>query len=176
VMNARHPNAQLPMSRATPPVPLEDQRTVADGAARAELPAWVIEAINRNGLTHILLVTRNRGDARFPVSDGFSVGRGTVEGIGYYLDNTTELKNTDTALPSTGFLGAFMMVRVQLMNVSTGDIVGSETIRVGRIYAGRKDIEAENIWNALGPVEKVEVLRDLVQSNMERVLPAVLGG
>ena len=176
VMGASHPNAQLQMFRATTPVPLEDQRTVAEGAARAELPAWVIEAINRNGLTHILLVTRNRGDARFPVTDGFSVGRGVVEGIGYYLDNTTEVKNADTGLPSTGFLGAFMMVRVQLMNVSTGDIVGSETIRVGRMYAGRKDIEAENVWNALGPVEKVEVLRNMVQSNMERVLPAVLGG
>ncbi len=176
VMGARQPRAQLQMFRATTPLPLADQRAVADGAARAELPAWVIEAINRNGLSHILLVTRNRGDARFPVSDGFSVGRGTVEGIGYYLDNTTEIKNIDTGLPSSGFLGAFMMVRVQLMDVRSGDIVGSETIRVGQMFAGRKEIEAENIWNALDPQEKVEVLRRMVQSNMERVLPAILGG
>lgn len=176
VMGARQPQAQLQMFRATTPLPLEDQRAVADGAARAELPAWVIEAINRNGLTHVLLVTRNRGDARFPVSDGYSVGRGTVEGIGYYLDNTTEMKNTATGLPSSGFLGAFMMVRVQLLDVGSGDIVGSDTIRVGQIFAGRKDVEAENIWNALDPQEKVEVLRRMVRSNMERVLPAVLGG
>lgn len=176
VMGVRQPRAQLQMFRATTPLPLADQRAVADGAARAELPAWMIEAINRNGLSHILLVTRNRGDARFPVSDGFSVGRGTVEGIGYYLDNTTEIKNIDTGLPSSGFLGAFMMVRVQLMDVRSGDIVGSETIRVGQMFAGRKEIEAENIWNALDPQEKVEVLRRMVQSNMERVLPAILGG
>lgn len=176
VMSARQPSAQLQMFRATTPLPLPDQRAVADGAARAELPAWVIEAINRNGLSHILLVTRHRGDARFPVSDGFTVGRGMVEGIGYYLDNTTVMKNIDTGLPSSGFLGAFMMVRVQLMDVASGDIVGSETIRVGQIFAGRKDIEAENIWNALDPQEKVEVLRRMVQSNVERVLPAVLGG
>lgn len=176
VMGARQPGAQLQMFRATTPLPLADQRAVAEGAARAELPNWVIEAIQRNGLSHILLVTRNRGDARFPVNEGFSVGRGTVEGIGYYLDNTTELKNADTGLPSSGFLGAFMMVRVQLMDVSSGDIVGSETIRVGQIFAGRKDIEAENIWNALDPQEKVNVLRQMIQSNMERVLPGVLGG
>ncbi len=176
VMGARQPQAQLQMFRATTPVALPDQRAIADGAARAELPAWVIEAINRNGLTHILLLTRNRGDARFPVSDGFSVGRGTVEGIGYYLDNTTELKNTQTGLPSSGFLGAFMMVRVQLMDVRSGDIVGSETIRVGQMFAGRKDIEAENIWNALDPQEKVEVLRRMVENNVERVLPGIIGG
>lgn len=175
VMGARQPQAQLQMFRATTPVPLADQRLVADGAARAELPAWVIEAINRNKLTHILLVTRNRGDARFPVNEGFSVGRGTVEGIGYYLDNTTEIRNRETGLPSTGFLGAYMMVRVQLMDVSSGDMVGSETIRVGQMFAGRRDTEAANIWNALDPQEKVEVLRQMVESNVERVLPGVLG-
>ena len=121
-------------------------------------------------------MARNRSDARFPVAEGFTVGRGTVEGIGYYLDNTTELKNASTGLPSSGFLGAFMMVRVQPMDVASGDIVGSETIRVGQIFAGRKDIEAENIWNALDPQEKVEVLRRMVQTNVERVLPAMLGG
>ena len=64
VMSARQPGAQLQMFRATTPLPLADQRAVVDGAARAELPAWVIEAINRNGLSHILLLTRNRGDAQ----------------------------------------------------------------------------------------------------------------
>lgn len=175
-MENHYPQTQLQMFRATQPMTLPEQRAVSEGAARAELPAWVIEAINRNGLTHILLITRNRGDARFPVNDGFSVGRGVAEGIGYYLDNTTELKNVDTGLPSSGFLGAFMMVRMQLMEVKTGDIVGSETIRVGRMFAGRKDIEAENIWNALDPQEKVEVLRNMVEQNVERVLLGVLGG
>ncbi len=175
-MGNHYPQTQLQMFRATQPMTLPEQRAVSEGAARAELPAWVIDAVNKNGLTHILLITRNRGDARFPVNDGFSVGRGVVEGIGYYLDNTTELKNVDTGLPSSGFLGAFMMVRMQLMDVKTGDIVGSETIRVGRLFAGRKDIEAENIWNALDPQEKVEVLRNMVEQNVERVLLGVMGG
>jgi hypothetical protein len=176
VMNARQPQAQLQMFRATSAIPLADQRAVADGAARAELPAWMIEAINRNNLTHILLLTRNRGDARFPVNEGFSVGRGTVEGIGYYLDNTTDVRNAATGMVSTGFLGAYMMVRVQLMEVASGDLVGSDTIRVGQMFAGRKDTEAANIWNALDPQEKVDVLRQMVESNVERVLPGVLGG
>ena len=64
VMSARQPGAQLQMFRATTPLPLADQRAVVDGAARAELPAWVTEAINRNGLSHILLLTRNRGGAQ----------------------------------------------------------------------------------------------------------------
>ena len=44
------------------------------------------------------------------------------------------------------------------------------------MFAGRKDIEAENIWNALDPQEKVEVLRNMVEQNVERVLLGVLGG
>ncbi len=109
------------------------------------------------------------------MNEGFSVGRGTVEGIGYYLDNTTDVRNAATGMVSTGFLGAYMMVRVQLMDVSTGDLLGSDTIRVGQMFAGRKDTEAANIWNALDPQEKVEVLRQMVESNVERVLPGVLG-
>lgn len=174
MVQQHHPQAQLQMFRATQPLGLAEQRAVAEGAARAELPAWVIQAVNSHGLTHVLLITRHRGDARFPVNEGFSVGRGVVEGIGYYLDNTTELKNAETGLASTGFLGAYVMLRIQLMEVKSGDIIGSETLRVGRMFAGRKDIEAENIWNALGPREKVDMLRSMVEENVERVLPGVL--
>ena len=43
-----------------------------------------------------------------------------------------------------------MMVRVQLMDVASGDIVGSETIRVGPIFAGRKYIDSQVVGEELG--------------------------
>ncbi len=50
-----------------------------------------------------------------------------------------------------------------------------QDVRVGEIHAGRSDTEAANIWTALSPREKVDVLRRLVEQNVARVLPAVLG-
>jgi hypothetical protein len=170
------PRTALHMFRATQPMTLEEQRAVSDGATRAQLPAWIADTINRQRLTHVLLLTRHRGDAQFPVTDGFTVGRGTVDGIGYYLDSDTDIKNRATGLPSQGFLGAYVMLRLQLLEVASGNVIGSETVRAGQLYAGMRDAEAANVWNALEPVEKVTVLRDMVQSNVERVLPALLRG
>jgi hypothetical protein len=173
-MRAQRPAARLEMYRATTPLSLADQRAVAEGATRAELPAWIIEAIERAKLSHILLITRHRGDASFMVQDGYSVGRGAVEGIGFYLDSDTEVKNSETGLNSQGFLGAYTMMRLQLMEVATGNIIGSQDIRASQMYAGRRDTEAANVWNALTPTEKVQALRDLIERNLARVLPQVM--
>lgn len=174
VMARERPQAQLQMFRATTPLAMAEQRLVADGAARAELPAWIIEAINSARLSHVLLLTRARGEAAFRVEDGFTVGRGVIEGIGFYLDSDTDLKNRETGRPSQGFLGAYAYIRVQLMDATSGNIVGSHDIRASEVHAGRADTEAENVWNALTPTEKVDVLRELVRSNVQRVMPLVL--
>ena len=175
VMEREQPLARLHMYRSTTPLQPAEQRALADGATRAELPAWIVDTIGSAKLSHLLLITRHRGDARFPVHEGYSIGRGAVEGVGYYLDNSTEIKNMDTGRPALGFLGAFAMLRLQLVDAISGDIVGSQDVRVGQIFAGRNDTEVANIWNALDPREKVEVLRKLVEDNVARVLPAVLG-
>ncbi len=176
VLSRQAPQARLQMFRATKPIPVPEQRVVADGAAKAELPAWIVETIGRAGLTHLLVVTRTRGEASFPLLNGHSIGRGNVEGIGFYMDTITEVRNADTGVGGLGFLGAFVMLRIQLLDAVSGDLLGSQDVRVGQIHAGRRSAEAENVWNALDPVEKVEVLRSMVQSNVERVMPAVFDG
>jgi hypothetical protein len=176
VLSARAPQARLQMFRANAPISFAEQRTVAEGAAKAELPGWIVGAIGQAKLSHLLIVTRSRGDAAFPTTSGESIGRGTVDGIGFYIDKTTELKNLDTGGGALGFLGAFVMLRLQLMDATSGDIIGSQDVRVGQMYAGRRDAEAENVWNALDPTEKVEVLRTMIEKNVARVMPAVLDG
>ena len=175
VAGRQRPAARLQMFRATRTIEPAEQRAVADGATRAELPDWIVKTIQSANLSHLLLITRHRGEASFPLLNGFSIGRGKVEGIGYCVDNSTEIKNFSTGKASTGFLGAFVMLRLQLMDAQSGQILGSQDVRVGEIHAGRNDTETANIWNALSPREKVDVLRRLVEQNVARVLPAVLG-
>ncbi|MDP3615196.1 MAG: hypothetical protein Q8R98_25420 [Rubrivivax sp.] len=94
--------------------PADTTDTRLDRNLRESLPTQVIGF-------DLLLITRNRGDASFPLRDGFSVGRGTVEDIGCYLDRSTEIKNNETGYLSTGFLGAYVMLRLQLMDAQSGD-------------------------------------------------------
>ena len=174
VMGRLQPAATLQMYRATTPLTPAEQRDLADGATRAELPDWIVKTIQSAGLSHLLLITRHRGEASFPLLNGFSIGRGNVEGVGYYVDSTTEMKNLITGRPSTGFLGAYVMLRLLLVDARSGDVVGSQDVRIGEVHAGRNDTEAANIWNALDPREKVEVLRRMVEQSVTRVMPAVL--
>lgn len=175
-MSRVQPQARLQMFRSNTSMEPAAQRALAEGASKAELPAWIVGTIDSAKLSHLLLITRHRGDASFPVHEGFTIGRGMVEGIGYYLDKSTEIKNMNTGRASLGFLGAFVMLRLQLLDAKTGELLGSQDVRVGQMHAGRNDKEVANIWDALDPREKVEVLRQLVQDNVGRVLPAVLAG
>jgi hypothetical protein len=162
------------MFRATAPLSPAEQRAVSDGATRAELPAWIVQTISSASLSHLLLITRQRGDAAFPVVEGFTLGTGRVEGIGYYVDTFTELVNRDTGTPSTGFLGAYAMLRLQLIDAQSGEIASTQDVAACEIHAGRRGAQGAQIWAELGPQEKVEVLRELVQRSVSRVLPALL--
>lgn len=173
-LNKLQPRAQVHMYRATTPLTLAEQRAIADGARRAELPAWIVAAITAKQLGHVLLVTGGRGDASFEVLGGHAVGRGTVQGVGFYLDKTTEIRNLETGQGSVGFLGPYVMIRLQLMDVESGEVVAQQDVRASRIAAGRRDEDATNVWNALSPTEKVDTLREMIHRNMERVLPQLL--
>ena len=180
VLGQKAPAAQMQMFLANTALSPADQRALADGATRAELPAWIVSAIQAGKLSHILLITRGRGDASFPLSNGFDIGRGKVEGIGYYVDAATEVKNIANGNLSTGFLGAYVQLRLQLMDAQSGDIVGSQDVRVGRMHiansAGGAGNDGTNVWKALGPVQKVDLLRSMVETEVARVLPALLAG
>jgi hypothetical protein len=173
-MGRLQPQAKLQMFRSTEPIPLPEQRMIADGANRAELPDWIIQSINRHNLSHVMLVTRHRGAALMRTADGDGVGRGTVEGIGFYIDPIYETVNRLTNISSRGALGAYVDIRMQLMEVSSGRVLAQHHIRDGRIYGARTDEQSLQPWNVLEPREKVEVLRTLVEENVARVLPDLL--
>ena len=153
-MSRVQPQAKMQMFRSNTSMEPSAQRALAEGASKAELPAWIVSTIDSAKLSHLLLITRHRGDASFPVHEGFTIGRGMVEGIGYYLDKSTEIKNMNTGRASLGFLGAFVMLRLQLLDAKTGELLGSQDVRVGQMHAGRNDKEVANIWDALDPREK----------------------
>jgi len=168
------PQARLQMFRAAAPIPLADQRLVADSANRAQLPGWVIDLINQHQLSHIVLLTRHRGAALMRTPDGEAIGRGTVEGIGFYIDPLVETVNRLTSLRMRGGLGAYVDMRLQLMEISSGDVLAQRHIRDGVLHGARTDAQSQQPWNVLEPHEKVEVLRRMVEESVARALPDVL--
>ena len=174
VMQA-YPKAQVKLFRATAPMSLDEQRTIAEGAERAELPAWIVQAIEANKLSHILLITRNRGTADMRTDDntGITIGRGTVQGIGFYIDTLYRMRNAKTGALSDGLIAPYAQIKLSLMDTQSAEVKSYE-IRNGWAMGAPEGSAVADPWTFLSSEQKVKVLRDIVEDGMGRAMPAIL--
>jgi hypothetical protein len=168
------PQAKISMFRAQAILSPDEQRSVAEGATRGELPAWMVQAIAANKLSHIIMVTRDRGPADMRTGDGQSIGRGTVQGIGFYLDNLFTIKNSENGNLVTGLIAPYVQVRLSLMDVPSGAVLRSTAIRDGRVMTSPESQAAADPWNYLTPTEKATVLRQMLEEGVARNMPELL--
>ena len=166
--------ARLFSYRATQVLSTAEQRALAEGVQRGELPGWMNGVVAPNRLSHLLIVTRTRGEAAFVLPDGGPAGRAEVEGVGMHLDPRGDPVGAGGRPVPGGFLGPHALVRLQLVDAASGSIVVQQDLHEARAIAGRGDDEPGQPWNALAPDEKVTVLRDLLQQGVQRVLTRML--
>jgi hypothetical protein len=169
------PPPRVDLFRAPTPLVPSDQRALADGATRAQLPDWIVKAINDNALSHVLLVTRGRGAMLAETASNESIGRGTVEGIGFYIDTLYTMQNRGSGALSTGLLAPYVQIRLQLMEVQSGDIVAEYAVRDSFAYANEEGKPQADPWNFMPTATKVVTMRGMVQKGMVRGMQAVLG-
>jgi hypothetical protein len=171
----RHPEAKIAMYRSPTVMTTDEQRRLAAGAAKAELPGWMVQTINEGRLTHLLIITRNRGAMSARTGNGDTIGRGQVDGIGFYLDTLYTIQNSATGALSTGLLAPYTQIKVQLMDVMSGDIVAAYDIREAFTYGSRDTQAKADPWSFMPIEEKVRVLRDMVEQGVQRAVPELLG-
>ena len=93
----------------------------------------------------MILLTKVRDSAKVPLYDT-SIGVGTVQGIGFYVDNDIRLKIRETGNSADGLLAPFVYVRLSVVDVQSGEAVREEVVREMRTYS-----TAQNP-NAAGPL------------------------
>ena len=174
VLERQLPAAQVALFKAPTPMSPIEQRQVAEGAARAELPAWMVKTLEENRLTHLLILTRNRGLMAATTSDENTIGRGYVEGIGFYIDTAYTMRNETTGALSSGLLAPYSQIRLTLMDAVTGDIVNTYDVRDSFAFASRDTQAKSEPWNFMSAEEKVQVLRDMVAGGVDRGVAEVL--
>ena len=168
------PKPSVDLFNAPTPLTLTDQRALAEGAGRAELPAWLVKTIADNRLTHLVLVTRGRGAMLAETGSNQSIGRGSVEGVGFYLDTLYTMQNTRTGALSTGLLAPYVQIRLQLMDVQSGDIVSDYAVRESFAYANPDTKTEADPWNFMPNTDKVRTLRGMVERGMTRGMQQLL--
>lgn len=170
------PGASLQQYRATTPLSAAEQRDIAEGARGGVLPAWIVETINPQRLSHVLLVTRHRVDAKLRTGDGDAIGRAKVEGLGFYLDGLYKVRNSTTGAVAQGALGPHVVILLTLMDTESAEVLRTQIIDRQWLVGPREYGAAIDPWSYLTPVEKINALRGALQVNAERVLPVFLKG
>jgi len=173
-LSRQYPEARVQMYRSPTSMSSDQQRSLAAGAAKAELPGWMVKALQESRLTHLMIITRNRGAMGARTSDGDNIGRGQVDGIGFYMDTLYTIENTSTGALSAGLLAPYIQVKVQLMDVMSGDIVASYDIRDAFTYGAPDTQVRADPWSFMPIEDKIKVLRNLVEQGMKRAMPELL--
>ena len=174
VLQAALPSTQVSLFQSPTPMSAAEQRAVADGATRAELPGWMVKTAEENKLSHVLLMTRHRGTIDARTGEGFGIGRGMVEGIGFYIDTLYTMQSSTTGALSSGLLAPYTQIRLTLMDAVSGAIVNTYVVRESFAHAAREGKAGADPWSFMPTDEKVRVLRSMVAAGVSRGVQALL--
>jgi hypothetical protein len=169
-----YPKATIEPFRSTQSLSPKEQRELAESAARGELPDWMVRTIVSKKLTHVLLITRDRGSADIRTGEGSSIGRGTVEGIGFYIDKLYRIRNTRTGAIADGVLAPYVQMRLSMLDTQTALMVSSYDIRDGVAHGVSEERPGNDPWAFMTNDEKTAALRNLVEEGVTRGMQNML--
>jgi hypothetical protein len=148
-----------------PGSPLYERPERAFDGRQVALPGRAVDALIAARASHLLLITKVRGDAKVPLYHS-TAGVGSVSGIGFYVDPDLRLiMRSDGATAghsADGVLAPFVYVRISLVDVQSGEVVNEELVREMRSYATASNPKVSAPWDVLSAEEKVDVLRKMI--------------
>jgi hypothetical protein len=166
------PKAAVSLVQVPPSVFHEQPEKLFDGQSVA-LPDGVINAIDQFRATHVILLTKERSDARLPIADGY-LGVGSLRGLGYYLDGAQPLKSKTTGDEDIGFIASYAHMRLTLADARTGTILKQRSVTAARVYSVVGSQKALNPWDVLSTEQKVERLQNLIEKSMSTEVPQLI--
>ena len=124
--------------------------------------------------THLILITKFRSEARLPMADT-TVGSGTLEGVGFYIDSSMRTKSSETGEMGSGLLAPFAYFRIELIDLASGRVLAEKRVTAATTLSSRSTT-ATHAWNALSSAEKVRVLREMIAKETTEAVPKLVQG
>jgi hypothetical protein len=124
----------------------------------------------KSGATHLVLAAKYSDQARLKVHDG-SVGAGRIEGLGFYLDESSRLENRQDRSNTLGYIAPFAYFTLTLVDLASGAVLAREIVRESYVASTQ---QAQTPWTALTGEQKVRILQDMMRSEVARAIPALL--
>jgi hypothetical protein len=148
------------------------QRLMNEGQGMSNLLGYIRPLVQGSGATHLVMFTKARREARMQLSDMW-VGTGMVEGVGFYVDPTTEIIVREKQQNATGFVAAFAYFDVALVDLGKGAIVGEQRVMASTAAATPNSV-ATDVWSGISGADKMRMLQKILREEVARTVPALL--
>jgi len=165
------PGASVVLLRASAPALFEDQRRFFS-QGRFVMPPELEATLQQAQATHLLLLTKYRGEARVVVDD-LRYGSGRLEGLGFYLDNGVNTRSSETGETGLGLVAPYAYFRVSLIDLKQMKVLASEVVARTEGVSGAHAKEGYGAWQALTEAQKVNLLAVMIERELQRVVPVV---
>ncbi|MEJ0048471.1 MAG: hypothetical protein WDN04_21920 [Rhodospirillales bacterium] len=123
--------------------------------------------------TQLILLTKHRDIVAMPLESG-AYGGGTLDGIGFYVDNSVKLKDPVSGKVGFGYIGAYMFITFRLVDARTLKTI--REIPVANYKPLPRTGTGEVTWEKLTDVEKVKFVQGLIRETVEDTIPKLLSG
>ncbi len=149
------PGATLSFLAVSAPEAFVNQEAWFDGD-KVTLPASVRGAVDKEGASQLLLVTKFRGEAG--VTDGETkFGFGKLSGLGFYVDGNTDMIDPKIG-PVHGFIAPYVYVKLSVVDLATSTVTA------------RRVVQSATPFTSLNAQAMMDALQDtLVKSMTEAV-------
>jgi hypothetical protein len=148
-------------------------RLLDSGEGMQKLLADVRPLLANTNATHLVLITKDRREARIPLADT-TIGHGMLQGVGYYIDREVELRDRETGETAVGMVAAFAYFNASLIRLDTGQILAERRVNAALPYSTPTHVNAEDIWGGMSAVDRVRMIRDLVSKEVRALTPQLL--
>ena len=150
-----------------------DQWKLFEGS-RLSLGEDLNASLRASGNSYMVVLTKHRAEAR--LGTGWTAGSGFLEGIGFYIDRDLSMEPHQTGTEAaSGFLAPYAYVKLSLVELASSRVIREEVVKASRIVP-RARVESRDPWSALTGDQKATMLRELVVTEIERVVPLLVGG
>ena len=149
---------------------VREQREIVELLTRGTRIPWLQDLVEKDGLTHLVLITRGTGNAVLKTVRGDSLGERRVDGVGFYVDRDTRIRVLPEDVLVSGFLGPFIYLRASLLDVKTSKMVRHELVQEGVAYGSGVNNPKADHWQIMDNSQKVMTLRKMIQENVERAV------
>lgn len=134
-------------------------------------PSSEIQAtLAEHGTTHVLLISKHQSTFQFTNPPGY-VSFGTLEGLGFFVDNNYVPLDRPGDTYTSGFIAAHAFFKLSLIDLASSQVKKERIIKANQTYFPQPESKP---WHAISDQKKLESLLELIKTEIGRNLPELL--